>query len=230
MKNWKNMPHKRIYVSLGVGVIAIFMVSCKNTIPNTVTDIDGNVYKTIRIGKQVWMAENLRTTRYCNGDPIPNVTGRVQWTILRDGAYCNYGNNDSNAVTYGRLYNWYAVNDSRNIAPQGWHVPTDEDFIHLVKFLGGDTIAGGKLKEAGTAHWQAPNTAKGNNTGFNALPAGYRNDYTGNFYLLENNTMFWTCTGNDTSAWIRLLNSTDACAFRNYAEKGTGLSVRCVKD
>lgn len=217
-------------VSFWMGIITVFMVGCKSDAPDTVTDIEGNIYKTVTIGKQVWMAENLRTTRYRNGDPIPNITGRIQWTSLCEGAYCNYNNNDSNAVTYGRLYNWYAVNDSRNIAPEGWHVPTDKDFIELIKFLGGDSIAGGRLKETGTVHWQASNTGANNHTGFKALPAGYRNDHTGNFYLLKNNAMFWTATENDTTVWIRLLNSTDAGAFRNYAEKRTGMSVRCIKD
>jgi uncharacterized protein (TIGR02145 family) len=207
-----------------------FNVSCKNSAPETVTDIEGNVYKTIKIGKQLWMAENLRTTRYRNGDPIPNIPGRVPWTMQNEGAYCNYSNNDSNVTVYGRLYNWYAVNDSRNIAPEGWHVATDKDFDVLIKYLGGDSLAGGKMKSVSATLRQSPNAGASNSCGFSAIAAGYRNDYTGNYHLLKGNTMFWTSTENDTTVWVRLLSSTDAGAFRCYVEKRSGLSIRCVKD
>jgi uncharacterized protein (TIGR02145 family) len=227
MKN--NLRNKTKFIISGICILSALIISCNNNVSETVTDIEGNVYKTVRIGKQIWMAENLRVTRYRNGDSIPNVTNRAQWIMLREGAYCNYGNNDSIARIYGRLYNWYAVNDSRNIAPEGWHIPTDKDFSKLVNFLGGDSLAGVKMKASGTIYWHTA-CAGADKNGFSALPAGMRNDYTGNFYLLENNTLFWTTTENDTSAWVRLLNSTDAGVFRTYAEKIAGLSVRCVKD
>ena len=125
---------------------------------STVTDIDGNVYQTVTIGTQEWMAENLKVTHYRNGDPIQLVTDDSSWSNLSTGAYCDYDNDGDNVAVYGRLYNWFAVNDSRAIAPAGWHVATAADWQTLIDILGGDAVAGGKMKEAGTAHWLAPNT------------------------------------------------------------------------
>jgi len=124
---------------------------------DSVVDIDGNFYHAVAIGTQVWMAENLRTTKYRDGSPIPNVTDSSVWILTTEGAYCNYNNDTTHSNTYGRLYNWYAVIDTRNIAPEGWHVPTQDEWNTLVQFLGGGAVAGGKLKETGTAHWNSPN-------------------------------------------------------------------------
>ncbi len=123
----------------------------------TVTDIEGYEYKTVKIGEQWWMAENLKVKHYRNGDTISTGHSNQEWPNLSTGAYAVYDNNDSNANTYGYLYSWYAVNDSRNIAPEGWHIPTDEEWQTLVEYLGGSSVAGGKLKEEGTDHWQSPN-------------------------------------------------------------------------
>ncbi len=141
----------------------------------TVTDIDGNVYKTIIIGNQTWMAEDLRTMHYRNGDAIPNVTEDSIWGGLEAGAYCNYNNTEDldTIATYGRLYNWYAVNDTRGLAPKGWHVPDINDWLILIDYLGGDTIASKHLKEADDLHWVRYNEAD-NSSGFTALPAGSR--------------------------------------------------------
>ena len=141
----------------------------------TVTDIDGNVYKTIVIGNQTWMAENLRVTHYQNGDTIPNVTDNTTWKDLSTDAYCNYNNTTDldTIATYGRLYNWYAVNDTRGLAPKGWHVPDINDWLILIDYLGGDTIASKHLKEAGDLHWVRFNEAD-NSSGFTALPGGRR--------------------------------------------------------
>ena len=139
----------------------------------TVVDIDGNVYNTVTIGTQVWMVENLKTTKYRNGDAIPNVTGNASWVALSTGAYCWYNNDAATyKATYGALYNWYAVGDSRNIAPSGWHVATDSEWTTLSTFLGGESIAGDKLKEIGTSHWLSPNTGATNSNGFTAFPGG----------------------------------------------------------
>jgi len=140
----------------------------------TVTDIDGNCYRTVTIGTQVWMAENLKVTHDCNGEAIPNVTDGATWAGLTAGAYCEYNNDVNNVATYGRLNNWYAVADSRNISPAGWHVASDAEWQTLSIFLGGDAIAGGKMKETGTTHWYSPNTGATNESGFSALPGGYR--------------------------------------------------------
>ncbi|MCD4693727.1 MAG: hypothetical protein K8R79_12490, partial [Calditrichales bacterium] len=166
--------------------------------PDTVTDIDGNVYKTVKIGSQVWMAENLKVTHYRNGDLIPNVAGKSEWKNLGIGACCNY---DNNAAAYGLLYNWYAVNDSRNIAPAGWHVPAEKEWQTLIDYLGGEAVAGGKMKERGTAHWKRPNTGATNSSGFSALSSCYRND-KGTFYGIGNEADYWS---GSNGVWIRRL-------------------------
>lgn len=122
-----------------MGALLVLTSSCKkddnNNNGSTVKDIDGNVYHTIVIGTQTWMLENLKTTKYSNGDPIPNITDSLTWVSLETGAYCNYNNDENNSVIYGRLYNWYSVNDSRKLAPVGWHVPNDSEWRTLTDFL-----------------------------------------------------------------------------------------------
>ena len=198
---------------------------------NTVTDIDGNVYNTVTIGIQVWMVENLKVTKYRNGDPIANVTDNTAWKGLTTGAYCWYGNDAANKVTYGALYNWYAVNDSRNIAPVGWHVPTEAERDMLDNFLGGASVAGGKLKEAGTSHWGSPNTGASNSSGFTALPAGYRISGTGAFDKLTWHTYLWSSTQDDaTTAFRRQLKFDSEGVATFYSDKKSGFSIRLVKD
>ncbi|MFC1725510.1 FISUMP domain-containing protein [candidate division KSB1 bacterium] len=196
----------------------------------TVTDIDGNVYNTVKICDQWWMAENLKVTSYRNGDAIPNVTDNTEWSSLSSGAYCTYDNNLSNADTYGHLYNWYSVNDSRNIAPEGWHVPTDEEWQELVDYLGGSSVAGGKLKEAGTSHWDSPNAGATDESGFTGLPGGHRNDANGNYYSMGRDASFWSSSEYSSSgAWMRYLSDYIADLYHTYYGKSYGLSVRCVK-
>ncbi|MBN2615651.1 MAG: fibrobacter succinogenes major paralogous domain-containing protein [Bacteroidales bacterium] len=201
-----------------------------------VQDIDGNVYKTIQIGDQIWMAENLRTIHYRNGDPIKNVENSDSWITLTTGAYCNYENTfDKNEIaTRGRLYNWYAVSDSRKIAPSGWHVPTDEDWKILVGNLGGDSVAGGKMKEEGTFHWNSENVGANNESGFTALPSGYRDQYYGSFSGINYNAFWWTSTeDSETHSWYRYLNNQLTSVGRfswDVGNKKSGFSVRCVKD
>lgn len=206
-----------------------------------VTDIDGNVYQTVTIGSQVWMAENLRVTHYRNGDPIPNVTNGTTWAGLTTGAYCNYENDSANVETYGRLYNWYAVDDSRGLAPVGWHVPTDEEWKQLEMFLGMSqaeadadgfrgTDEGGKLKETGTVHWLIPNTGATNESGFTALPGGDCNS-SGNFSSIGERAHFWSVTEyNSGSSWPRYLRYFTSDINRFPYSKRSGFSVRCVKD
>lgn len=195
-----------------------------------VTDIDDNTYKTVKIGDQVWMAENLKVTRYRNGDAIPHVKDNATWAGLTTGAYCNYDNIEANASTYGRLYNWYAVNDSRNIAPAGWHVPTDAEWQTLVDYLGGGSVAGGKMKEAGTSHWYRPNTGANNLSGFTALPGGLRNKY-GDYYFFGDTAQFWSSTEHSSNAaWNCYLSNSPAIITRANVDKHHGFSVRCVRD
>ena len=206
----------------------------KTTTPiptNTVTDIDGNVYHTVTIGTQVWMIENLKTTKYRNGDNIPNVTNDTLWHNLTTGAYCNYNNNAINSATYGRLYNWYAVNDSRNIAPEGWHIPSDAEWTVLSTYLGGDSIAGGKLKEAGTTHWFSPNTGATNSSGFTALPCGCRDFYDGAYAYIGSNSYWWSSTTktSNSSTYLMIQYQWKILIHNNFS-KNYGFSVRCIKN
>ncbi|NNG01411.1 MAG: hypothetical protein HKM93_18620 [Desulfobacteraceae bacterium] len=205
-------------------------VTIKVTEAITVTDIDGNVYHTITIGTQVWMVENLGTTKYRDGTSIPNVTDNTTWNNLTTGAYCDYKNTPSNSATYGRLYNWYAATDARNIAPTGWHVPTDAEWTTLTTHLGGERGTGGKLKEIGTTHWTSPNTGATNETGFTALPGGFRSR-NGTFNDIENNGGWWSTTEYDnTYSWHLYIGYNNNSAYRYFGDKELGVSVRCIKD
>ena len=205
----------------------------------TVTDIDGNVYRTVRIGNQVWMLENLKVTHYQNGDLIPNLTVSDDWISTNLGAYCNYDNSANKVNTYGRLYNHYAVEDGRSIAPAGWHVPTEEEWNALETNLGlsssktdeedcRGTNTGEKLKSA--AGWN--NNGNGSNeSGFAALPGGHRFNLSGNYTRMGDFGYFWSATDeNDEKAWFRKLGSEYSCVFRLKFDKHYGFSVRCVKD
>lgn len=196
----------------------------------TVTDYDGNVYNTVTIGSQVWMAENLKVTHYNNGVAIPNVTVNTAWSSLTTGGYCDYNNTPSNSTIYGKLYNWYAVNDIQNLAPIGWHIPTEAEWTTLTTYLGGVSFAGGKLKEVGTTHWQSPNTGATNETGFTALPGGYRYNY-GTYNFLGSFGYWWTNTEYSTlnGWWYNTLYNSQVVQT-NYLTKSYGFSVRCVKD
>jgi len=192
--------------------------------------ISSNTYQTVKIGNQWWMAENLKVTHYRNGKAIPNVTHNSQWNNLLTGAYCSYDNHDSHVASYGRLYDWYTVNDSRKIAPAGWHVPSDEEWQTLIDYLGGEYVAGEKMKEAGTIHWYSSNTGATNESGFAALPGGYRY-YYGTFGHMGYIATFWSSTERySSSAWYRRLYYSSSDVYRNYHLKHYGFSVRCVKD
>jgi uncharacterized protein (TIGR02145 family) len=206
-----------------------------------VTDIDGNVYRTVKIGDHWWMAENLKVTRYRNGDSIPIVTDNRAWESLTTGAICYFDNDSNNVATYGILYNYYAIDDSRGFAPEGWHIPTDEEWKELETFLGMSrseadgtghrgTDEGGRLKEAGTEHWLSPNTGATNETGFTALPGGYRSS-TGYMGKIREWALFWAHTEKkDYLAWYRRLeyDRTEIRRIDNY--KQHGFSIRCVRD
>jgi uncharacterized protein (TIGR02145 family) len=198
----------------------------------TVTDIDGNVYRTITIGAQTWMAENLRTTRYRNGDAIPEVTGDATWTGTKSGAYCNWENTrDVHSIaTFGRIYNWYAATDSRNIAPDGWHVSSDEEWATLTRYLGGESVAGGKLREAGTTHWES-NPYGTNESGFTALPGGVRGAGAKFIDARNNGTWFSSTEATSASAWYWAMYYGANEVYRGDSGKeGSGFYVRCVRD
>jgi uncharacterized protein (TIGR02145 family) len=223
----------RAYATNSIGIAYGNEVSFVTQEPPTgdiFTDIDGNEYSTIIIGTQVWMAENLKTTKYNDGTDIPNVTDNTEWENLSTGAYAWYDNDQaSNGDTYGALYNWYAV-ETGQLCPVGWHVPTDEEWTTLNDYLGGEKVAGGKLKEAGTTHWKDPNEGATNETGFTALPGGYRIS-NGTFYYIGDTGYWWSATeGSTIDAWSRgmYFNNSNVSWGSNYKEDG--FSVRCLRD
>ncbi len=217
----------------------------------SLTDIDDNSYKVVKIGDQWWMAENLNVTHYRNGDAIPNVTDNEEWANLKSGAYCDYNNDQSQSTTYGHLYNCYAIADNRGLAPEGWHVSTHEDWKTLQVFLGMSqdetdkkgpslwlgTDEGGKMKEADTTHWSYPNNGATNSSGFTALPAGYRYHdlagQVGEFSGLGGIAYFWAYDPDDNNhIFSRCLRSSHSqilqCESRPMISMGH--SIRCVKD
>jgi len=198
---------------------------------NTVEDLDGNLYKTVTIGSQVWMSENLKTTKYNDGSSIPNLTDETQWISTIEGAYCDYDNNVLNSNEYGRLYNWYSVSDARKLCPEGWKVPSDNEWQTLVDFLGGEYYAGGKLKETGTSHWLTPNTGATNVYGFTALPAGHR-DGAALYRRLGDLAIWWTATEEFSLvySWRRSLEYNTENILKNRNFKTLGFSVRCIKE
>jgi uncharacterized protein (TIGR02145 family) len=197
-----------------------------------IRDADGNVYTSVQIGTQVWIKENLKTTKYKNGDLIGTTTPdtlnistesspKYQWA---------YEGNEINVSIYGRLYTWYAITDSRNICPAGWHVPTDAEWSALNSLLGGEGVSGGKLKETGLSHWITPNSDADNSSGFTAIPGGWRyyggaSEYIGYF------SYWWSSTEeNGDNAWWQQVNYVNPNFSRNTMNKKYGLSVRCIKD
>ena len=204
-----------------------------NNNPNTVKDYDGNQYNTVTIGTQVWMKENLKTTKYNDGTPIPLITDNTEWTNLYTAGYCFYNNDaDTYKSTYGTLYNWYAVNTGK-LCPLGWHIPNNEEWRILTDYLGGESVAGGKIKEAGTSHWDSPNTGATNESGLSILPGGRREYVDGQFYSLGHETKIWSSTeGYLNGAYYWWLNYNDAEANEYYSSnaKTYGISVRCLKD
>lgn len=224
--------------------------ACNSNIQfGSITDIDGNTYNTIVIGTQElingesiigseeWMAENLRTTKYCNGDPIPNVTDNAQWGGLTTGAWAHYDNDSQYEIPYGKLYNLYAVDDVRNICPCGWHVPSDADFRRLRNYLelglNNHNTAGGKMKSTGTQYWQSPNTDATNESGFSGLPGGYRNGlgefsqigYFGRWWSSREEENPYTSKRNTLSYTWGGFQVGDQDLIHTF-----GLAVRCIKD
>lgn len=208
----------------------------------TVTDIDGNVYNTVTLGTQVWMVENLKTTRYRDGTSIDNLADAQEWNTTTSGAYCDYNNDPANAIDNGRLYNLYAVKDSRNLAPTGWHIPNFSEWQTLMNYLGGAGIAGGRLKEAGLAHWDSPNTGADNSSWFTALGSGHRSyGSTAPFFNMKRIAIFWTSSSSYSSnpnsfpfinSIILDYNSASWSYQAGSIGGGTryGYAVRCVKD
>lgn len=204
---------------------------------DSISDMEGNVYKIVAIGTQWWMAENLKVTQFANGDPIPHLTNATEWANTEEGAYCYYGNRTNFADSYGNLYNWYTVEDERGLCPSGWHVATDADWITMEMFLGMSaeeaermtawrgTDEGSKLKDE---------SFEGNNSsGFTALATGYR-DPEGVFKAMGTDNDYWTSTPYNNEGTIEgvlhgFLNSKTS-TVRNFHVPGYGFCIRCVRD
>jgi uncharacterized protein (TIGR02145 family) len=213
--------YNSISINVKINVIA--------SIIGTNIDADGNVYHTITIGTQTWMVENLKTTKYNDGTTIPNITDGTAWSTLTTPAYCWYNNDFVNKDTYGALYNWYTIKTGK-LCPAGWHVPTNAEWDTLLTYLGGESIAGDKLKETGTIHWTSPNTAANNSSGFTALPAGCRT-YTGLFKDIGGVSNWWSSAEIDTErAWFRSIHYYGSYVDFNVNYKNFSFSIRCVKD
>ncbi|HLP50066.1 MAG TPA: fibrobacter succinogenes major paralogous domain-containing protein [Chitinophagales bacterium] len=222
---------RRLFYAAPV-VLLLLLAACEkedtgNT-PQTVTDADGNVYQTVKIGDQVWLKENLKVTHYNDGSAIPYIADATDWQNATGAAYCNFNNDSATAVTYGKLYNWAAVNSGK-LCPAGWHVPSQAEWAQLETVLNSD---GGSLKEAGTTHWLSPNEGATNGSGFTALPAGYRS-YLGTFSALTYQGQWWSTTlGSDTAYYAKYyyVDFSFAGIYDNEDWRTAGHSVRCIKD
>ncbi len=242
---------KKLLFFVLIGLVISCTTNSESVVDNTegpnITDIDGNTYQSVIIGGQTWFKQNLNVSKYSDGTPIPEVNDPNEWNNLTTGAWCYYNNDPANGTTYGKLYNWYAVagiydEDSfydttlrKKLAPTGWHIPNNSDciceseWIKLINFLGGRFVAGGKLKEEGTMHWQSPNTST-NISRFTALPGGYRGNF-GTFDNITNNAGFWTFSESDfSSAWFYFLYNDLVIIDQASNSKKLGYSVRCIKD
>jgi uncharacterized protein (TIGR02145 family) len=210
-----------------------------NVFKGSVTDIDGNAYRTVMIADHEIMAENLRVTKYRNGDPIPNVTDNSEWALTGSGAYCWY-NNDwlTNGCIYGALYNWHAVNDSRNLCPTGWYVPSYDDWIAVISSLGEWDAgsgnywgAGTKMKSASDAWAWVGNQHETDISDFSGLPGGHRANWDGYFSGIWLSGDWWSSTAyDDTQVWTLRLSGPGAFMYYYHNYKGCGYSVRCFKD
>ena len=233
-----------IYLLILSGLVLTLFNSCKkdntNNPSGAITDKDGNVYASVTIGTQVWMVENLRTTKYNDGTPIPLVTDAATWGALTTPGYCWYNNDEaSNKAAYGALYNWKAA---MNACPAGWHLPTDAEWKILERNLGMNNtdadatgwrysaLVGGQLKETGTSHWKVPAVGATNTSGLTSLPGGDRDTDVG-FIDLGNYCFFWSATEDGSSrAWYRRLNDDNAGVHRSSSRQPTGYSVRCLQN
>jgi len=224
-------------IKTGLAAILLLAFSCKKDDKSIQSISDpGDQVVAITIGTQKWMPRNLNVTHYRNGDVIPQVKNANQWAALTTGAWCYNNNDPANGAIYGKLYNWYAVHDPRGLAPIGWHIPSDSEWTVLSLLLGGDDIAGGKLKdtgtfEAGTGLWLAPNTGATNSSGFTGLPGGHRDPTTGAFFHINMVGHWWSSTQVDaTNARMRTVVWSDNYIAGPYHDMHYGFSVRCLKD
>jgi uncharacterized protein (TIGR02145 family) len=213
-------------------------ISAANLPSDVVLDVDGNMYNKVTIGSQVWLAENLKSTHYCNGDPITLVT-TSSWSTTTSSAYCTYSDDPTMAATYGHLYNWFAASDTRNVCPCGWHVPSDAEWTILAQTVdpatsttcgpcNQSTLAGGVLKS--TQFWTSPNTGGTDAVGFGALPGGDAIS-TGGYLNIGNQGYYWSSTSfSGSNAWYRRMSYTSSNFSKLNDSKQDGFSIRCLQD
>ncbi len=202
----------------------------KGVAERVVLDIEENTYNTIVIGTQTWMVQNLKTSKYQNGDNITYVPSNTYWANSNYGAWCNYENTNSNSTKYGRLYNWFAIQDPRKIAPEGWRISTESDWQTLIDYLGGEAICGGKLKDQSISYWLQPNVGATNESGFTARAGGNRTS-TGIYQNVATSAMFWALNSFDTdSSFAYTLNNSSTEIIKTVFSNKAGLSVRCIKE
>lgn len=241
----KNKSRFWIYPLVLLGLSVILIYGCTEdddpieeepgTGMGILTDVDGNSYTTVIIGSQTWMAENLKTTQLNDHTPIPDVIADSIWIGLTTPAYCWFDNDITHKTTDGALYNWYAINTGK-LAPTGWHVATQAEWTQLIDYLGGELVAGGKLKELGTAHWPIPNANATNEVGFTALPSGYRSgkfQYIPPFFSYGYSGHWWSATEDEdwpNTAWGEQIIYNETSIGSANGTKRNGFSVRCVKD
>jgi uncharacterized protein (TIGR02145 family) len=219
---------KFVLYALIMGLL-VLSNGCKNddTEVDKCKDLDGNVYKTVTIGNQTWMAENLKTTKYNDGSEIP--LDEV-WNVPVTPAYCWYNNDKAtNGNTYGALYNWHAVN-TKKLCPIGWHIPSNAEWAVLVDFLGGADLAGGKLKENGTTHWTIPNVGATDEVGFTALPGGMRRWNGESFLNLKTNGNWWASNVGSANTSYQNMKSENTIIQEYAGSVSNGFSVRCISD
>ncbi len=233
--------YKSIILITGIGILSMFITGLERSdngnnliaqvLDDTVTDYDGNVYHTVKIGTQVWMVENLKVTHYRDGTPIPNVYDNDKWPYAKDGAYCMV---DDDSIeykdAYGVLYNYYAVNNSRKLCPKGWHVPSESECMTLINYLGGEDVAGCKIKDNSSKLWRTKNTCATNESGFSGLPAGGRGQF-GSAGEVGYYATWWSSTSYDSLyTWHWGLYPDKNGIRSNPGHKASGFSVRCIKD
>ncbi len=211
---------------MGITFISALIALILFTSTEEITDQDKRIFKIVKIRSQVWMAENLNVSTYSNGDSIPQIKDAVLWSKQKTGAWCYYENKTENGSKYGKLYNWYAVNDPRGLAPRGFHIPSDEEWEQLIDNIG-QSKAGAKIKAK--KGWKLNENAT-NESGFSGLPGGYRYN-VGAFLYVGNNACFWSSTESlNNKAWGRTLSHKMSDVGRDDGSLGSGLSVRCVVD
>ncbi len=209
-------------------VFALLCITLTGLYSQGIEDVDGNIYLTVKIGDQIWMAEDLKTTKFNDGKLIPLVTDSKKWQNLKTPAYCWLDNIAANKYTYGALYNWYTVN-TKKICPQGWHVPSNIEWKTMIYYIKGMNRGGDMLKERGLAHWKNNSDNVTNQYGFTALPSGYRRS-TGTFPG-DSYAVWWTSTEySPAEAWVWGLNDVLSSVFNGYEKIKSGFSIRCIKE